>query len=248
MLTLYHYWSSVCSQKVRFCLAEKGLEWQGRHIDLFTFDHWQPDYVALNPKAVVPTLDHDGNVLIESNVIVEYLNDTFRDPPLSPTDALNKAHMRLWLYDSEAIAHANVNTASHNPRHAPRLARFSREELIETASRHPNRDVRIRMVRRAKQGVSAEEEDTAYANLADLLDRMEVTLAERPWLLGAKFSIADIALAPYVNRIEVLKRPELIAASARPRVADWWQRIQARPGFQEAFSFANPDADDPVKR
>ncbi len=37
MLTLYHYWSSVCSQKARFCLAEKGLEWQSRHIDLFTF-------------------------------------------------------------------------------------------------------------------------------------------------------------------------------------------------------------------
>ena len=37
MLTLYHYWSSVCSRKARFCLAEKGLEWQSQHIDLFTF-------------------------------------------------------------------------------------------------------------------------------------------------------------------------------------------------------------------
>ena len=82
MLTLYHYWSSVCSQKARFCLAEKGLEWQSRHIDLFTFDHWQPDYLALNPKAVVPTLDHDGHVPIESNVVVEYLDDAFPDPPL----------------------------------------------------------------------------------------------------------------------------------------------------------------------
>ncbi len=44
MLTLYHYWSSVCSQKARFCLAEKGLEWQCRHIDLFKFDHWQPGF------------------------------------------------------------------------------------------------------------------------------------------------------------------------------------------------------------
>ncbi len=248
MLTLYHYWSSVCSQKARFCLAEKGLEWQSRHIDLFTFDNWQPDYLALNHKAVVPALDHDGNVLIESNVIVEYLNDTFPDPPLSPTDALAKARMRLWLYDSEAIAHPNVNTASHNPRHAPRLTRFSREELIEIASRNPNRDIRIRMVRRAEQGVSAEEEDTAYANLEDLLDRMEATLAVGPWLLGTDFTLADIAMAPYVNRVEVLKRPEIVAEAVRPRVAEWWGRIQARPGFQEAFSFANPDTDDPVKR
>ena len=248
MLTLYHYWSSVCSQKARFCLAEKGLEWESRHIDLFTFDHWQPDYLALNPKAVVPTLDHDGQVLVESNVIVEYLDDAFRDPSLSPADPLARARMRLWLFDSEAIAHANVVIASYNPRHAPRFARFSTEELIETASRHPNRDTRIRMTRHAEHGVPAEDENTAYANLEDLLDRMEATLADGPWLLGAGFTLADIAMAPYVNWIEVLKRPKIIAAAARPRVAEWWQRIQARPAFQEAFSFANPDAGDPVKR
>ena len=142
MLTLYHYWSSVCSQKVRFCLEEKGLEWESRHIDLFTFDHWQPHYLALNPKAVVPTLDHDGNVLIESNVIVEYLDDIFPGLSLSPVEPLAKSRMRLWLYDSEAIAHSNVNTASYNPRHAPRLARFSKEQLMETVSGHPNRNLR----------------------------------------------------------------------------------------------------------
>ena len=86
------------------------------------------------------------------------------------------------------------------------------------------------------------------ANLEDLLDRMEATLGDGPWLLGDMFSLADIAMAPYVNRIEVLERPEIISASTRPRVAGWWQRIQDRPGFQEAFSFANPDTDDPVKR
>jgi glutathione S-transferase len=55
-------------------------------------------------------------------------------------------------------------------------------------------------------------------------------------------------MAPMINRIEVLARPEMIGAARRPRVADWWQRIQARPGFVEAFSFANPDTNDPVRR
>ena len=248
MLTLYHYWSSVCSQKARFCLAEKALSWESRHVDLFTFDHWQPDYLALNHKAVVPTLDHDGRILIESNVIAEYLDEAFPGPELSPADPLAKARMRLWLYDSEAIAHPAVNTASYNPRHAPRLARFSKEELFETVSGHPDRDTRIRMMKRAEHGVPAAEEDTAYANLEDLFDRMEAALADGPWLLAATFGLADIAMAPYVNRVEVLERPEIVAAEFRPWVAEWWQRIQARPGFQEAFSFANPDATDPVKR
>jgi glutathione S-transferase len=66
MLTLYHYWSSVCSQKVRMCLAEKNLEWQSRHVDIFAFENYEPAYTRLNPKAVVPTLDHNGRILIES--------------------------------------------------------------------------------------------------------------------------------------------------------------------------------------
>ena len=54
-------------------------------------------------------------------------------------------------------------------------------------------------------------------------------------------------MAPMINRIEVLARPEMIGAR-RPRTADWWARIQARPGFRTAFSFRNPDTTDPVKR
>ena len=55
-------------------------------------------------------------------------------------------------------------------------------------------------------------------------------------------------MAPIVNRIEVLARPEMVSAARRPKLADWWQRVQARPAFKAAFSFANPDTSDPVKR
>ena len=103
------------------------------------------------------------------------------------------------------------------------------------------------MLKRAEQGVLAEE-DAAYANLEDLLDRMEASLANGPWILGEAFSLADIAMAPFINRIEVLERPIIIDASIRPRIAEWWRRIQNRPGFKAAFSFANPNADDPIKR
>ena len=88
----------------------------------------------------------------------------------------------------------------------------------------------------------------AYAKLDYMLDQMEKRLGAGPWLAGRMFTLADIAMAPMVNRIEVLARPEMMRAARRPRVADWWQRIQARPGFIEAFSFANPDTNDPVKR
>ena len=97
--------------------------------------------------------------------------------------------------------------------------------------------------------MSEQEEADAYATLDHLLDGLERALGERgPWLLGKDYSMADMAMAPYLNRIEVLPRPEMIGAKLRPRVAEWWARIKARPAYTEAFSFQNPNTSDPIKR
>ena len=119
---------------------------------------------------------------------------------------------------------------------------------MAAALRCPNPMIALRLKRRLEVGVSADEENEAYAKLDYLLDQMEQRLAAGPWIAGSMFTLADIAMAPMVNRIEVLARPEMVDASAPASVADWWQRIQARPGYQTAFSFKNPDTKDPVKR
>ena len=249
MLKLYHYWSSVCSQKARMCLAEKKIAWESHHVDIFRFENYSDWYTRLNPKNVVPTLDHDGRIVIESNVILEYLDEVFPDLPLRPAGAYERTMMRLWVYNSEEMAHWNVNVCSHNLRHAKRMeARYSREELLRAADQCSNPMIALRLKRRLHVGVSTEEESEAYAKLEFMLKQMEIKLADGPWLAGQSFSLADVAMAPMINRIEVLARPEMIEAARRPRVADWWQRIQARPGFQEAFAFQNPDQSDPVKR
>jgi glutathione S-transferase len=250
MLRLYHYWSSVCSQKVRMCLAEKRLPWDSVHVDLFRFENFEPSYTRLNPKAVVPTLDHDGRILIESNVILEYLEDKFPEVRLRPEGPYECAMMRLWVYNSEEGAHWNVNVCSHNARHAKRLkaAGISADEILAAADRCPNPMIGLRLRRRVEVGVSEEEESEAYAKLDHLLGQMEERLAHGPWLAGHGYSLADIAMAPMINRIEVLPRPDMLSPERRPRLADWWQRVQARPAFQTAFSFKNPDVNDPVKR
>jgi glutathione S-transferase len=119
---------------------------------------------------------------------------------------------------------------------------------MAAAERCPNPMIALRLKRRLEVGVSTDEEEEAYAKLDYMLGQMEERLAGGPWLAGQDFSLADIAMAPMINRIDVLARPEMIAASRRPRIADWWQRIQARPSYVEAFAFQNPDTSDPVKR
>jgi hypothetical protein len=83
---------STCAQKVRFALTEKGVSWQSRHLDLRRRDRQTPEYLRLNPNAVVPTVVHDGTVNIESTVINEYIDDAFLGPALRPPDAVGR-----WL-------------------------------------------------------------------------------------------------------------------------------------------------------
>ena len=91
MLTLYHHWDSVCSFKVRMCLIEKQLDYQSRIVDLIQFQNLKPEYIALNPNGVVPTLKDDDQVIIESSIINEYLDDKYGTPSFSPSDPAAKA-------------------------------------------------------------------------------------------------------------------------------------------------------------
>ena len=98
LLKLYHFWSSTCSRKVRICIAEKKIEWESHHIDIVNkLDNLEKWYLNLNPNGVVPTLQHDGHVIIESNIIIEYLNECFPGKPLKPKNAFETSRMRLWL-------------------------------------------------------------------------------------------------------------------------------------------------------
>ena len=246
-LVLYHYWSATCSQKARFGLAEKGQAWESHHVDLFKFQHWEPDYIRLNPKGMVPTLTHGETVLTDSNVILEYLEDRFEGPDLRPTDAGEAARMRSWMKEADA-AQSAVIKVSYNLRYKKRIAHYDKATLIEIGRRNPNPEFRRSWLGKIEHGVPAEEEEVAYARLERLVEKMDRQLAGTRWLAGDSFSLADIALAPYVGRIEVLSRPEMLAAEARPHLVEWWARVQARPGYREAFSFQNPDPDDPIKR
>jgi len=69
MLTLYDFGNSVCCQKVRITMRAKGLNWESVKVNLFEAEQYDPKYLKLNPKGVVPTLLHDGKASIPSSAL-----------------------------------------------------------------------------------------------------------------------------------------------------------------------------------
>ncbi len=237
MLELYHAWDSFCSIKVRLCLAEKGLSWQGHAFDLMKFENLQPDYLKLNPNGVVPTLIHDGNVIVESTIINEYLDDEFPAVPLRPPGASARARMRLWVRFEEEELFLAVRPASLNLMMKQVLGRYSEEELDKLLEHHPRGDRVAFLKKLFKAPYDADAVAKSRRRLARALRRMDAALSAAPWLAGESYSLADIAAAPVVDRIERLGMADLWDTLAG--VSGWVARLKARPAYLGALP---PDA------
>ncbi len=204
MLALYHNDMSLCAQKVRVCLAEKGLDWEDRHIVLRSGEHQKPWYRKLNRRAVVPTLIHDDKVITESNVILEYLDESFPAPPLAPRDPYGRAKMRLWtkqldedIHDASAAILSFGIAFRHQYLERGELGRQMLEQIPNIFKRERRRDV-------IEKGPQSQHFIIAVRRMVQMLDEMEESLSGHQWLAGDAYSLADVAFTPYLARLEHL--------------------------------------------
>ena len=232
MFTLYHHWDSVCSFKVRMCLIEKQLEYQSHIIDLIQFDNLQPDYLAMNPNGVVPTLEDDGDIIIESTIINEYIDDKCKTPSLIPDDPLARAKMRILVKLQDDVLYHSQRPASFQLMVKRMLSNLSREQVDELVQAHPQPERASHFINWATGPVDEEVVNDAKKNIEPVLARLESALDSGPWLVGKDFTLADIAYAPFVNRLQRLLFHELW--KDKPKVSEWIQLIQERPSFADA--------------
>ena len=232
-MELYHSWDSFCSFKVRLCLEEKGLDWTGHHVDLMKFENLRLDYLAVNRNGLVPTLIDDGTVIIESTIINEYLDDAYPSAPLRPEDARAKARMRLWVQHEEEELFVAVRPASLNLMMKQVIGRYSEDELDALLKHHPRQD-RVAFLKKVfKAPFDADAVEKSRRRLAAAFKHMEETLSQAPWLAGDSYSLADIAAAPVIDRIERLGMADLW--QNLPGIEDWIMRLKARPAYQKAL-------------
>lgn len=231
-IDLWHEWNSVQAFKVRVVLAENALAWTEHRIELLRFEHLQPDYLALNPNGVVPTLVHDGKVLLESSVICQYLDEVFPTAALMPRDPYLRARARIWLKFFDDVAHHPLRQISFELMYRPILARMPEAELQEHLSRHPNpvRAARFRAAARGEANIAAV--DDAMESIRAIIARLDRALERDPWLAGAEYSLADVAMSPFVERLDHLGLMTLLEPF--PRVAEWGKAVMARPAVVDA--------------
>lgn len=211
---LYHGRASTCSKKVRIALYEKGVASESHLIDLAEKEQKSPDYLALNPKGIVPTLVNPGNIITESSVIIEYIDDAFDGPPLRPAKAEERAAIKSWIKFSDDVAFPAITGPTW--KYMQDRAAASRPPSSPPPSGPP----------RFSAGDLAAGEVAMEACVATL-DR---ALTGRTWLSGDQFTLADAAVIPFVDRIRNL-RADLVTATAAPAMEKWLPTRRVAPFF-----------------
>lgn len=232
---IYDHNESVCCQKVRVACLEKGLEYENVHVEFSRREQFTPEFLKLNPKAVVPVLVHDGLVVTESTAINEYINEAFEGPSLMPATPYGRARKRYWSQQVDYI---------HQP-HTPAvsfaiafrkviLGRIDSPEKIE-AYFEKIRDPVSRDVQRETfaLGLDSPKFQQSIGEFDRLLADMDATLEHSPWLAGDEFSLADIDVAPYIWRLHTLQLDQMW--SERKNVTDWCSRLWSRASWQQGI-------------
>lgn len=233
-MKLYHNAMSSCSQKVRMALAEKGLAFESCIMDLQKGDQFDPAYVRLNPSALVPTLEHGGNIYVESTLIIEYLDDLQPQPALTPADPELRYRMRYLLRQIDDVQHPACSVLTYAIALRPVMLQKDPAEL--QAMIEQIRDPLRREGRRSvlADGVHATVFRSALQQYLDVMQQAETLLADGPWLCGQQFTLADCALTPYVLRFDHLGQRALIERRF-PRIAQWYGAVQQRPSWKAAI-------------
>jgi glutathione S-transferase len=231
--TLYNAPQSTCSQRVRFVLNAKGLPFAEKKLDLLAGDQLAPEYLALNPNGVVPTLDHDGNIVIDSSVIIEYLDEVAPDASFTPRDPVRRAAMRALMRFIDEMPAAAVRVPTFNLAFLPRFAAMSEQEFVAFAESKPLR--KEFMLAMGRTGFPQKDMDSALARLRRTYERMDESIRDSggPWLLGADITLADVAVMPAMVRMADLNRDGDWADL--PRVVKWYEMIRAQAAFKPTY-------------
>jgi len=229
---LYNAPQSTCSQRVRFVFNAKKLPFDEVKLNLLEGDQLKPDYLRLNPNGVVPTLDHDGAIVIDSTVIMEYLDEVSPDESFTPESPVERARMRALMHFVDEMPAAAVRVPTFNLAFLPSFQKMSREAFVAMAESKPLR--REFMLTMGQTGFPKEEMDAALARLRRTYERMDTEIEKSggPWLLGKEISLADVAVMPALVRMHDLGMPDW---QDLPRVVTWFDNIRAQSAFKPTY-------------
>ena len=183
---------------------------------------------------MVPTLVHDGEVVIDSTVIIEYLDEVVpQGETFTPHEPGERARMRSLMRFIDEMPAAAVRVPTFNLAFLPRFAKMSEEEFLAFAESKPLR--KEFMLAMGRTGFPEKDMNASLERMRRTYERMDAAIASSggPLLQGARPTLADISVMPALVRMDDLGLASMWAD--RPAIGRWYAAIRAHPAFKPTY-------------
>jgi glutathione S-transferase len=254
---LHHNSFSLCSKKVRVCMAELGLPYASHHVHLIEtgcYENVSRRYLALNPAGLVPVLVHEGRPIYESHDQIAYAASRAgnRGCELLPAEPDVRALVEQWIDCASLVGKNPIQATDRRAGHCipgltlPIFATMVRyipyREIGKGLLRHPNKErplifaaLKFRGVRGLPGlGPAMKLLRRSRRDMAAHLEALAGQLARHggPWIAGDGFTLADVSWVVLLDRLaEADWDDHFWGADRNPVVAAYWQRLQQRESF-----------------
>jgi glutathione S-transferase len=254
---LYHNGFSLCSKKVRVCLAELELPYRGHHVHLIetgAYETVRPAFLALNPAGTVPVLLHHGHPVYESHEQIAYVA-AHSGAALLPADPALRTAVEHWT-DCASLVGDPISGMDRRAGHcippltfplfATMVAYVPYREILRGLLTHPNKErpvffalLKFRTVH-GLPGLRPAMDALARArgHMATHLDALASHLVAHggPWIAGEAFTLADVSWVVVLDRlVEADWDRYFWGDGRRPAIAAYWERLRSRASYRQAI-------------
>ena len=239
---LFHFSGSACSQKLRIFFNIKNINWNSHVINLIKQEQFTKWFLGINPRGLVPTLVHNGDVHIESNEIMAYLDDVYKNNKLFPIDLIDEINKDLAFEDSlhhdlrrltfryiipHALGKKNPSTID------------TKEQFEGTIQGKPdeNKSKEILFWKNHYQNGITDDEIIESANkFKNIYEDFDKTLKNQKYLKGDEFTVVDLAWYVSTKRLAMAGIP----IEKYKNVQKWFSNLDNDENFKKEIKVDIP--------
>lgn len=239
-VTLYHWEPNANSGKPMLAMIEKDVPFDSHYLDLLAFDQHRPEYLAVNPLGTIPAMTHNGRVITESSAMMEYVDEAFDGPALTPSDPVEQWRMRWWMKFIDQWLAPSFSMIGWSVFVGPSVRQRDPDELAAAIDRIPMPERRVAWRKAIYNQFSEDEMAESIRRVGQGIEILEATLAKRKWLAGDSYSLADINAFNTTYALP-LSQPNLSNDEKTPHIMEWLRTIYERPQVKQTWAMGRTD-------
>jgi len=240
MLTIYHWEPNANSGKPILAAYEKGVAFESRYVDMLGFEQHEPGYLAVNRNGTVPAMVHDGTLVAESTVMMEYIDQAFSGPPLRPSDPVERWRMRWWCRFFDQFLGPSISMFGWKIFVGPAVGQRDPAELKARIERIPLKERRIAWSKAIYGTFSPEEMEESARRIRFGVEQLEGLLSAQPWVAGQSYSLADVAGFNMAAGLPMMMTG-IVNDQTTPHLMEWLRKIYERPAVHEALKLGRTE-------